>query len=99
MPAVIVLPWLRLRLRIPKLALRTASIYCWLAIGIAWVFATDDWERTDPEDPGKVLVLKMVQSVRPQLEYVVQSGSSIAEQARKNLDRLRGAPEPVESKE
>jgi capsule polysaccharide export protein KpsE/RkpR len=70
-----------------------------LAIGIAWVFATDDWERTDPEDPGKILVLKMVQSVRPQLEYVVQSGSSIAEQARKNLDRLRGAPEPVESKE
>lgn len=70
-----------------------------LAIGMAWVFAHDDWEKTDPQDPGKVLVLKMVASVRPQLEYVVQRKNAIADNAKKNLGSFRGAPAPSEAEQ
>jgi capsule polysaccharide export protein KpsE/RkpR len=70
-----------------------------LAIGTGWTMAKDDWQGIDPEDPGKILVLKMVHSVKPQLEYVVQRRNSITEQAKRNLDRLRGASAPLETKE
>ena len=70
-----------------------------LAIGVAWVVAKDDWRKIDPQDPGKVLVLKMVKSVRPQLEYVIQKKDSITEQAKKNLDRMRGVSTPLETKQ
>ncbi|HTQ96702.1 MAG TPA: GNVR domain-containing protein, partial [Candidatus Acidoferrum sp.] len=70
-----------------------------LAIGVAWVMAKDDWRKIDPKDPGKVLVLKMVKSVQPQLQYVVQKKDSFTEQARKNLDRVRRVSAPLETKQ
>jgi uncharacterized protein involved in exopolysaccharide biosynthesis len=60
------------------------------ALGVAWVLANDRWTNTDPQDPGKVLVLNMVRSVRPQLQYVVQRRDSLFDLARKNADRFRG---------
>jgi hypothetical protein len=38
----------------------------------------------------------MVQSVRPQLDYIAQTGNSISEQAKKNLDRFRGESPSLE---
>ena len=69
-----------------------------LAIGAAWIVARDDWHSIDPQDPGKILVLRMVQGVRPQLEYVVQSRNLIAGEAKKNFDRLRGFANPLGAK-
>jgi uncharacterized protein involved in exopolysaccharide biosynthesis len=69
------------------------------AIGIAWIIATDGWEQIDPEDPGKLLVLNMVRSVRPQLEYVLQRRNSIAASARRIFGRLQGESAAVESKQ
>jgi len=67
-----------------------------LLIGSGWVIANDHWTRIDPQDPGKILVLNMVQSVRPQLDYFAQTRNSISEQAKKNLDRLRGESPSLE---
>lgn len=60
-----------------------------LAIGARWVLASDDWERTDPQDPGKLLVLNMARSVKPQLQYVVQQGNSLTDRARRVFAALR----------
>jgi uncharacterized protein involved in exopolysaccharide biosynthesis len=70
-----------------------------LAIGAGWVIASDNWEKIDPQDPGKLLVLHMVSSVQPQLEYLVQRRNSIAEQAKKNLEGLRGDSAPLGTKQ
>jgi capsule polysaccharide export protein KpsE/RkpR len=83
----------------PRTLLVLLGVMIALAIGIGWTMAKDDWQGIDPEDPGKVLVLKMVRSVKPQLEYVVQRRNSIAEQAKRNLDRLRGVSAPLETKD
>jgi uncharacterized protein involved in exopolysaccharide biosynthesis len=70
-----------------------------LAIGIAWVIGTDDWQKIDPQDPGKILVLKMVDSVRPQLAYIVAKRNSFADQAKKNTGRFGGMSAPLETKQ
>ena len=70
-----------------------------LAVGAGWVIGTDDWKKIDAQDPGKVLVLKMVDSMRPQLDYVVLKRNAIADQVKKNVDRLRGVPAPLETKQ
>jgi capsule polysaccharide export protein KpsE/RkpR len=82
----------------PRTLLVLLGVIIALAIGTGWTMAKDNWREIDPEDPGKILALKMVRSVKPQLEYVVQRRNSIAEQVKRNLDRLRGAA-PLETKE
>ncbi len=82
----------------PRTLLVLLGVIIALAIGTGWTMAKDNWREIDPEDPGKILVLRMVRSVKPQLEYVVQRRNSIAEQVKRNLDRLRGAA-PLETKE
>jgi capsule polysaccharide export protein KpsE/RkpR len=59
-----------------------------LALGAAWIFATDGWKRADPQDPGKLLVLEMVRSVEPQIAYVTQQRFALSARTRKFLDRL-----------
>ena len=68
-----------------------------LAIGAAWLTAKDHWTNIDPQDPGKILVLNMVESVRPQLSYVAYTRNSLAAHAKKGLGRLRGEPAPRET--
>jgi capsule polysaccharide export protein KpsE/RkpR len=61
-----------------------------LVIGSGWIVAHEGWERIDPQDPGKLLVLHMVSSVKPQLEYVAQQRSAIGEQAQRIFARPSG---------
>jgi len=61
-----------------------------LALGAAWIFATDGWKKTDPQDPGKLLVLEMVRSVEPQIAYVTQQRFALKARTRKLLDRFDG---------
>ena len=69
------------------------------ALGIVWIFATDRWKKIDPQDPGKLLVLEMVSSVKPQLEYVTQKQATFAAQTKKILDRFGGEVSPAETKQ
>jgi capsule polysaccharide export protein KpsE/RkpR len=61
-----------------------------VALGALWIFATDGWEKIDPQDPGKLLVLEMVRSVEPQLAYVTQQRATLLAQTKKFLDRFDG---------
>jgi capsule polysaccharide export protein KpsE/RkpR len=61
-----------------------------LAMGAAWIFATDGWKKIDPQDPGKMLVLEMVRSVEPQLAYVTQQRATLLARTKKFLDRFDG---------
>jgi uncharacterized protein involved in exopolysaccharide biosynthesis len=68
-----------------------------LAIGIAWLSFTDKWKNIDPQDPGKQLVLNMVQSVKPPLEYVAQQKATVFVRARKFFERAPGEAVPAET--
>ena len=70
-----------------------------LAICAAWILLRDDWRRMDPQDPGKLLVLEMVHSVKPQLEYVAQHRAIFATRTRKLMDRFAGGISPAETKQ
>jgi capsule polysaccharide export protein KpsE/RkpR len=68
-------------------------------LGVFWVLATDNWNKTDTQDPGKLLVLEMVASVKPQLTYVTEQRSTLFTRTRKFLDRFGGEATPVETKQ
>lgn len=70
-----------------------------LLIGTAWVIASDRWEKMDPQDPGKLLVLDMARSVKPQFEYVAQQGMSFSARTRRILSSLQEESPAVESKQ
>jgi hypothetical protein len=83
----------------PRLLLTFIGAILALVIAATWIIAHDLWSKIDPEDPGKILVLNMVESVRPQLEYVVLKRNSLTDRAKKNLDRLRSESVPLETKQ
>lgn len=71
----------------PRILLTIVGAVLALAIGAGWTIASENWERIDPEDPGKLLVLHMVSSVKPQLQYVAQQRIAIGEQAQRIFAR------------
>jgi capsule polysaccharide export protein KpsE/RkpR len=70
-----------------------------LVLGVLWIFATDGWNKIDPQDPGKLLVLEVVSSVKPQLEYVTQQRSSLTDRTKSFLDRFGGEVTSAETKQ
>ena len=70
-----------------------------LAMGALWIFATDRWEKIDPQDPGKLLVLEMVSSVEPQLAYVTQQRATMLARTKKFLDRFDGEVPSAETEQ
>jgi capsule polysaccharide export protein KpsE/RkpR len=68
-------------------------------VGVLWILATDGWKKIDTQDPGKLLVLEMVASVKPQLAYVTQQRSTFLTRAKKFLDRFDGEVTPAETKQ
>lgn len=83
----------------PRIVLILAGTLFAFAVGIAWVVLRDDWEKIDPQDPGKLLVLDMVRTVKPQLEFVAQQRTTFALRSRKLLDRFGEEASPVETKQ
>ena len=83
----------------PRILLVVIGTLVALAFGIYWVFAKDKWQNIDPEDPGKLLVLNVVQSVRPQLEYVVQRRTAVFVRVRKLFEQSPGEVAPAETEQ
>ena len=71
----------------PRILLACLGGVLAMVIGAGWIVGSDGWERMDPQDPGKLLVLHMARSVRPQLEYVVQQGTSFSARAKRIFAR------------
>jgi capsule polysaccharide export protein KpsE/RkpR len=82
----------------PRLVLTLFGAMLGLAIGAFWILGNDHWTRIDPNDPGKILALNMVQSVRPPLQYILQRRNSLFERSKKLLERWRGASSPMETR-
>jgi uncharacterized protein involved in exopolysaccharide biosynthesis len=83
----------------PRILLVVVGTLLALTAGISWVFAQDKWKHIDPQDPGKLLVLSMVQSVKPQLEYVVQRRATVFGRVRKFLEQSPGDAAPAETEQ
>ena len=69
-----------------------------LAIGVGWISGTDRWNKIDSQHPGKLLVLNMVQSVKPPLQYVVRRGNLLTARTKKMFERFEGASTAVKAK-
>ena len=69
-----------------------------LAIGVGWISGTDRWNKIDSQHPGKLLVLNMVQSVKPPLQYVVQRGNVFTARKKKMFERFESASTVVKTK-
>jgi len=83
----------------PRLLFVLVGAILAIAIGVAWILLTDDWKKIDPQDPGKLLVLDMARSVKPQLEYVAQRRVTFAMRTRKFVERFVGDISPAETKQ
>jgi capsule polysaccharide export protein KpsE/RkpR len=69
-----------------------------LAIGVGWISGTDNWNKIDSQDPGKLLVLNMVRSMKPPLEYVVQRGSLFTSRTKRMYERFEDASNAAKTK-
>jgi len=69
-----------------------------LAIGIGWISGTDGWNKIDSQHPGKLLVLNMVQSVKPPLQYVVQRGNFFTARTKRMFEGFKDASTVVKTK-
>ncbi len=68
-----------------------------VVLGAVWIFATDGWKKTDPRDPGKLLVLEMVRSVEPQIAYVAKKRFAFVERTKRVLERFEGETTSAET--
>jgi capsule polysaccharide export protein KpsE/RkpR len=59
-----------------------------LAGGVCWVFLDQRWQRTDPNDPGKVLALEVFQSVNAKMPWSTPNGSRLHAMTHKAWTRL-----------
>jgi capsule polysaccharide export protein KpsE/RkpR len=69
-----------------------------LAIGAGWISGTDGWNKIDSQHPGKALVLNMVRSVKPPLQYVVQRGNAFTERTKRVFEGFKDASTVVKTK-
>jgi capsule polysaccharide export protein KpsE/RkpR len=83
----------------PRLLFGLAGALLAFAIGMGWVLLHDDWKKIDPQDPGKLLVLEMVRTVKPQLAYSGQQRISLFARAKKIFDRFPEEASPAETKQ
>lgn len=82
----------------PRLLLTVLGALLALSISSCWVLANDHWANIDPQDPGKVLVLDMIASVKPQLEYIALRKNALAERGKKHLEPLHSQSSPSETR-
>jgi capsule polysaccharide export protein KpsE/RkpR len=82
----------------PRTLLVLTGTFFALGLGALWVLLSNRWAKTDPQDPGKLLVLEVVSSVKPQLAYVTQQRSALTDRTKSFLEQLGGEVTPAETK-
>ena len=70
-----------------------------LTVGVLWVLLSDRWRKIDPQDPGKLLVLEVVGSVKPPLAYVSQQRTALTDRTKSFLERFGGEVTSAETKQ
>ena len=83
----------------PRTLLVLTGTFLALAFGVLWVLLSDRWRKIDPQDPGKLLVLEVVSSVKPPLAYVSQQRSALSDRTKSFLERFGGEVTSAETKQ
>jgi uncharacterized protein involved in exopolysaccharide biosynthesis len=83
----------------PRTLLVLTGTFLALVLGMMWIFISDRWRKIDPQDPGKLLVLEVVSSVKPQLTYAAEQRSALADRTKSFLDRFDGGVASTETKQ
>ena len=58
----------------PRLMIIIAGVFLALAAAVAWVLGSTRWEKTDPQDPRKVLVQEVMATLKTQSPWAPQNG-------------------------
>lgn len=83
----------------PRTVLVLTGTFVALILGVLWVLLSDRWAKTDPQDPGKLLVLEVVSSVKPQLAYAIQQRTALTNRTKSFLDRFGAEVATAETKQ
>jgi capsule polysaccharide export protein KpsE/RkpR len=83
----------------PRTLLVLTGTFVALVLGVLWVLLSDRWAKTDPQDPGKLLVLEVVSSVKPQLAYAIQQRTALTDRTKSFLDRFGAEVATAETKQ
>jgi capsule polysaccharide export protein KpsE/RkpR len=83
----------------PRTVLVLTGTIVALVLGVLWVLLSDRWAKTDPQDPGKLLVLEVVSSVKPQLAYAIQQRTALTNRTKSFLDRFGAEVATAETKQ
>ncbi|MGA2809777.1 MAG: GNVR domain-containing protein [Candidatus Acidiferrum sp.] len=83
----------------PRLLIVLAGATLGFGCGAAWVIVGGHWNGIDPQDPGKLLVLNMVRSVSPQLEFAGQCRASLFSRMTEFVERFQRTPASPPPKE
>ena len=59
------------------------------SIAILWTFANTTWEKTDPQDPQKLLALEVYQATKAHLPWATQNGFGVGAASRRLWTHLR----------
>jgi uncharacterized protein involved in exopolysaccharide biosynthesis len=74
----------------PRLLISLGGMLLAGAFGVVWVFKMENWRRMDPQDPTKVLVRDVVESIRPYVPSRSSNGSAAKGAGNGFLARITG---------
>jgi len=74
----------------PRLAIMFVGTILAMSIGVVWIFANALWEKTDPQDPQKVLALEIYQTTKAHLPWASRDGFGVGGASRWFWRRLHG---------
>jgi uncharacterized protein involved in exopolysaccharide biosynthesis len=72
----------------PRMEIILAGTLAAIFVGVVWVFADELWDKSDPQDPQKVLALEIYQTARGRLTWTSQNGFGIGAASRALRRRL-----------
>jgi len=73
----------------PRLEIMLLGTVLATFLGVAWTFARATWDKTDPQDPHKVLAMEVYQTTRAHFPWTSHNGFSVGAASRRLWSQLR----------
>jgi capsule polysaccharide export protein KpsE/RkpR len=73
----------------PRLEIMLLGTVLATFLGIAWTFARATWEKTDPQDPHKVLAMEVYQTTKAHFPWTSQNGFGVGAASKRLWSQLR----------
>jgi uncharacterized protein involved in exopolysaccharide biosynthesis len=61
----------------PRILIVCLGVFMFVMVGIVWTLISDRWQRIDPDDPGKVLAVEVMNTIRSKLPWGPRTGVNV----------------------